>query len=194
MDKNIEGAPSEVRILRCRHKRCCNGNAFFFDYCYANFECWEKTLDYYADVWYNNGRKRIFAESDFRLPDSIHIPSKRAWPQFWPSTELDYVETVWTRASESTVFGLKSTENMRKTRKKSVSFCLGRRCRRFESCHSDHMKIIRTFSYLESRSDYLFYLSILILIVRNENSLRQGFFPIGGLTIRSVQRVFQGQK
>ena len=28
MDKNIEGAPSEVRILRCHHKRCCNGNAF----------------------------------------------------------------------------------------------------------------------------------------------------------------------
>ena len=26
---------------------------------------------------------------------------------------------------------------MRKSRKKSVSFCLGRRCRRFESCHSD---------------------------------------------------------
>ena len=44
-----------------------------------------------------------------------------------------------------------------------------------ESRHFDHMKIIRTFSYLESRSDYLFYLSILILIVRNENSLRQVF-------------------
>ena len=26
-----------------------------------------------------------------------------------------------------------------------------------DPCHSDHMKIIRTFSYLESRSDYLFY-------------------------------------
>ena len=40
--------------------------------------------------------------------------------------------------------------------------------------YSDHMKIIRTFSYLESRSDYLFYLSILILIVRNENSRYRG--------------------
>lgn len=30
------------------------------------------------------------------------------------------------------------------------------------------MKIIRTFSYLEIRSDYLFYLSIQILIARNE--------------------------
>ena len=43
------------------------------------------------------------------------------------------------------------------------------------SRHFDHMKIIRTFSYLEKRSDYLFYLSILISIARNENSLRQGF-------------------
>ena len=42
-----------------------------------------------------------------------------------------------------------------------------------ESRHFDHMKIIRTFSCLESRSDYLFYLSIPILIARNENSLRQ---------------------
>ena len=40
-----------------------------------------------------------------------------------------------------------------------------------ESCHSDHMKIIRTFSYLESRSDYLFYLIIPILIARNESSV-----------------------
>lgn len=46
----------------------------------------------------------------------------------------------------------------------------GPRGRRFKSCHSDQMKIIRTFSYLEKRSDYLFYLSILTLIVRNENS------------------------
>ena len=51
---------------------------------------------------------------------------------------------------------------------------LGRRCRRFEPCRPDHMKIIRTFSYLESRSDYLFYLSILILIARNENSRYHG--------------------
>lgn len=46
----------------------------FFDCCDANFECREKALDYYADVWYNNGRKRIYVESDFRFPDSIHIP------------------------------------------------------------------------------------------------------------------------
>ena len=44
--------------------------------------------------------------------------------------------------------------------------------REFESRHFDHMKIIRTFSYLEKRSDYLFYLSIPTLIVRNENSHR----------------------
>ena len=60
-----------------------------------------------------------------------------AWPQFWPSTELDYMETVLTRALESTVFGLKSIEKSWKSRKKSVSFCLGARCCRFESCHFD---------------------------------------------------------
>ena len=55
---------------------------------------------------------------------------------------------------------------------------LGPGCRRFKSCHSDHMKIIRTFSYLESRSDYLFYLSIQILIVRNENSRYHGLLTM----------------
>ena len=49
--------------------------------------------------------------------------------------------------------------------KKAKSTCLF-------SYDADHMKIIRTFSYLEKRSDYLFYLSIPTLIVRNENSHR----------------------
>ncbi len=44
----------------------------------------------------------------------------------------------------------------------------------FKTAYIDHMKIIRTFSYLESRSDYLFYLSILILTARNENSRYHG--------------------
>ena len=51
---------------------------------------------------------------------------------------------------------------------------------------TDHMKIIRTFSYLEKRSDYLFYLSIPTLIVRNEqlqqyvfkNNLKLIFFQL----------------
>ena len=63
---------------------------------------------------------------------------------------------------------------------------LGRGSRKFESCHLDHMKIIRTFSYLEKRSDYLFYLSIPTLIVRNEqlpqyvfkNNLKLIFFQL----------------
>ena len=112
----------------------------FLAYCDANFECWEKSLDYYVDVWYNNGRKRIFAESDSRFPDSIHIPPKRAWPQLWPSTVSDYVETVLTRAFESIVFGHESPEKPCKSRKKSAQISLGRRCRRFESCHSDHIE------------------------------------------------------
>ena len=99
----------------------------------------------------------------------------KVWPQSWPFTGLDYVGIMDFVARKSTVFGRKSTKKHEKRGKKPMLLRLGRRCRRFESCHSDHMKIIRTFSYLEKRSDYLFYLSIQILIARNENSLRQGF-------------------
>ena len=58
------------------------------------------------------------------------------------------------------------------------ALALGARCCRFESCHFDHMKIIRTFSYLESRSDYLFCLSIPTLIARNENSRYHGLLTM----------------
>ena len=50
------------------------------------------------------------------------------------------MEAVLLRAPESTDFRLKSIKKMRKSRKKSVSFCLGPRCRRFESCHSDQKR------------------------------------------------------
>ena len=135
----------------------------FFNYCDANFECWEKALayrytnavycvklvvydrrvaNYCADVCYNNGRKRIYAESDSRFPDSIHISPRRAWPQFWPSTASDYVETVLVRAPESIVLGRGSPEKPPKSSKKSVQISLGARCRRFESCHSDQKKTV----------------------------------------------------
>ena len=41
---------------------------------------------------------------------------------------------------QSIDFGLKSPEKPCKSSKKSVQICLGARCRRFESCHSDHKK------------------------------------------------------
>ena len=47
------------------------------------------------------------------------------------------METVLVRAPESIDFGLKSPEKPCKSRKKSAQISLGRRCRRFESCHSD---------------------------------------------------------
>ena len=40
------------------------------------------------------------------------------------------------------------------------------------------MNVIRTFSSLESRSDYLFYLDIQILIARNENSRYYGLLTM----------------
>ena len=34
-------------------------------------------LDNYTYAWYNNGRKGMYAESVFRLPDNSHISSKQ---------------------------------------------------------------------------------------------------------------------
>ena len=48
------------------------------------------------------------------------------------------METVLTRASESIVFGLKSTKKSTKVVKKRWRICSGRRSRKFESCHLDH--------------------------------------------------------
>ena len=68
------------------------------------------------------------------------LDENSAWPHLWPSTASDYVETVLTRASESTVFGLKSTKKSTKVVKKRWRICSGRRSRKFESCHLDHKK------------------------------------------------------
>ena len=100
------------------------------------------------------------------------------WPQFWPFTGLDYVGIMDFAARKSTIFGQKSTEKHSKWGKRPLLLSLGARCCRFESCHFDHMKIIRTFSYLEKRSDYLFYLSILALIARNEDSRYHGLLTM----------------
>ena len=120
----------------------------FFAFSDANFECWEKALayrytdavycvklvvydrrvaNYCADVCYNNGRKRIYAESDSRFPDSVLIPPKRAWPHLWPSTDSDYVETVRRGASESIVFGHESPKKSTKVVKKRWRICSGPR-------------------------------------------------------------------
>ena len=47
------------------------------------------------------------------------------------------METVLTRASESILFGQKSIKNGSKEPEKLMVSCLGARCRRFKSCHSD---------------------------------------------------------
>ena len=60
-----------------------------------------------------------------------------AWPHLWPSTASDYVETVLTRASESIVFGLKSTTKSTKVVKKRWRICSGTGDRGFESRRFD---------------------------------------------------------
>ena len=60
-------------------------------------------------------------------------------PQSWPYTVPDYVETVLERAHESSDFRLKSIKNHSKTLILQGVLRLGRRCRRFEPCHSDQI-------------------------------------------------------
>ena len=123
------------------------GEAFSFVYCDSIPDAWDAARRYkihgsvYLTFPWIYGIMfpliRISRRSDgrdFRGDDLLEVC---AWPQFWPSTGSDYVETVLLRAPESTDFRLKSIKKMRKSRKKSVSFCLGPRCRRFKSCHSD---------------------------------------------------------
>ena len=82
------------------------------------------------------------------------------------------MDAVCYEALESIDFRYESIENHPKVLILQGFYGSGTGGREFESRHFDHMKIIRTFSYLEKRSDYLFYSSIPTLIVRNENSHR----------------------
>ena len=60
-------------------------------------------------------------------------------PHFCPFTASDYVETVLERAPESIKFGLKSIKKHAKALILQGFYGLGRRCRRFEPCHSDQI-------------------------------------------------------
>ena len=64
-------------------------------------------------------RMDTYMGTSFWKNKGVVIAKYRVWPHLWPSTELDYLETMLTRAPESTVFGLKSTENAPKSLKKS---------------------------------------------------------------------------
>ena len=61
----------------------------------------------------------------FAYIGSVYRLENSAWPHLWPSTGSDYVETVRTRASGSTVFGLKSTQKSTKVVKKWWRICSG---------------------------------------------------------------------
>ena len=77
------------------------------------------------------------------------------WPQFWPFTGLDYVGIMDFAARKSTVFGQKSTEKHSKWGKRLLLLSLGRRCRRFEPCHSDHHVWLISLPRLVSHSSFL---------------------------------------
>ena len=103
-------------------------------------------VDSFSEVWYTNGRRKnstrvnrlVTWRYEFTIIAARFLDENSAWPHLWPSTASDYVETVLTRASESTVFGLKSTIKSTKVVKKRWRICSGRRSRKFESCHLDH--------------------------------------------------------
>ena len=97
------------------------------------------------------------------VTQSLKIKQKRA---------IRIVQILWHALPKSCA--LKPRKSHRGVAQLGRALRSGRRSRKFESCHLDHMKIIRTFSYLEKRSDYLFYSSIPILIARNENSRYHG--------------------
>ena len=64
-------------------------------------------------------RMDTYMGTSFWKNKGVVIAKYCVWPHLWPSTGLDYLETVLTRAPESTVFGLKSTKNAPKSLKKS---------------------------------------------------------------------------
>ena len=74
-------------------------------------------------------------------PVNVHREpgGKRFWPHRLPQTALEYPETVEIRASKSKWNKLKSAENRYKRAEKVFRISLGAGCRRFESCHSDHL-------------------------------------------------------
>ena len=99
-------------------------------------------LDIFEVLWYNVLVNEINSWVTMDWFCGNDLWEVCSWPQFWPSTASDYVETVLTRAPESIVFGLKSPEKPCKSSKKSVQICLGARCCRFESCHFDQIRTI----------------------------------------------------
>ena len=90
-------------------------------------------VDSFSEVWYTNGRRKnstrvnrlVTWRYEFTIIAARFLDENSAWPHLWPSTASDYVETVLTRASESTVFGLKSTIKSTKVVKKRWRICSG---------------------------------------------------------------------
>ena len=71
---------------------------------------------------------------------ALSLAKLARWPHLWPSTDLDCVETVLTRAPESTVFGLKSTKKQTKVVKRLLRDASGTGGLEFESPHFDQKK------------------------------------------------------
>ena len=93
-----------------------------------------------------------------------------------PLLRPEYVATIEKEKPERMCFRAERGRNAWKQAETGTPDFFGSRICRFESCHFDHIKIIRTFSYLESRSDYLFYSSR--LTVRSVASLRYAKSPL----------------
>ena len=98
-------------------------------------------LEYFSVLCYNGYSKKSTSGWSLRLAwGGVGDMRFKVWPQSWPFTGLDYVGILDFVARKSTVFGQKSTEKHAKWGKKPMLLRLGRRCRRFESCHSDQFR------------------------------------------------------
>ena len=131
------------------------GEAFSFVYCDSNSDMWEAARHYkihgYVSLTFSRFYGIMFSLIRYIAGVTAEISAAMicgrlvAWPQFWPSTELDYVETVRIRAPKSIDFGLKSPEKPCKSREKPAQISSGTGGREFESRHFDQTLLIRTF-------------------------------------------------
>ena len=98
-------------------------------------------LEKLSVLCYNGNSKKSTSGWSLRLAwGGVRSIGFKVWPQSWPFTASDYVGIMDFAARKSTGFGRKSTKKHAKWGKKPMSCGLGRRCRRFESCHSDHIE------------------------------------------------------
>ena len=106
----------------------------------------------FSGIWYITAEEKIRGGERFACR-RVSFVWAGIGPHVWPSTGLDYVETVRTRAPENIDFGLKGTEKPWKSSKKSIWIYSGRWGRGFDprrldqKCRNLSKRQIAAFSF-----------------------------------------------